>query len=137
MVRGSNSSPTEVLIPIVSIANRLGYVEEVLWRRLTPGEAVEDWDGTWAVPWSRAKQLFDRLSTENAEHERTERQRREAQMDAEREARMWPVRAFELAEQQAKQRSAGWRWWRRHRHPGPAPPDPAWADLPSLSDDDE
>jgi hypothetical protein len=58
-------------------------------------------------------------------------------MDAEREARMWPVRAFELAEQQAKQRSAGWRWWRRHRHPGPAPPDPAWADLPSLSDDDE
>jgi hypothetical protein len=137
MVRGSNSSPTEVLIPIVSIANRLGYVEEVLWRRLTPGEAVEDWDGTWAVPWSRAKQLFDRLSTENAEHERTERQRREAQMDAEREARMWPVRAFELAEQQAKQRVRGVEVVAPPPSPGPAPPDPAWADLPSLSDDDE
>jgi hypothetical protein len=71
------------------------------------------------------------MSSLTEEYERAELQRRKAQMDAERDARTWPTRAFELAEQQAKQKVRGVQVF------GPGPkPEPDWASMPSRGEDE-
>jgi hypothetical protein len=78
------------------------------------------------VPWSQAKQLDRELTAEAEEHERVDRKRREEQMDAARDARMWPVTAFELAKTAGERRVVGVQAF------GPDDPEPGWAQGASV-----
>jgi hypothetical protein len=49
------------------------------------------------MPWSRAKSIYDEISGAVAAADAENRRRIDAQMDAERDARAWPTKAYEIA----------------------------------------
>ena len=69
----------EVLIPIDVIVARTGYPTEGVWRRLSTGDVRRDWDGGYAVTWSRASELYVELRAALEESDRRNAAMREAQ----------------------------------------------------------
>ncbi len=67
------------------------------------------------------------ITAEREEHDRVERKRIDEQMDAERDARKWPVSAFELAAKQNVLPTV--------QSFGRDQPEPPWAQSPSVDDD--
>ena len=128
--RQTDDIPTEPLIPVATIAIRTGQLDEVIWRRLDARgwRAQQDWDDTWVVPRSQAREIFVELTAAKADYDRAEHVYAEKQQADELEGRLQPVRAFEAAERAARTRVRGVEV----TAPGAEKP---WADLPSEGDD--
>jgi hypothetical protein len=95
MARRGSEIPTEVgLVPIDAVAAHVGYLPEVIWRRLDPADVHLNWAYVHCVTPGRARELVDGFRADaeraeeitrqrNAEHERkleaeNEKLRREA-----------------------------------------------------------
>jgi hypothetical protein len=97
MRRNNGDALAEPLIPISLVALRCGHLDETIWRKLREGETVSDWDWTYCLPWSRAKQLYDEISGATAAADAENQRRIAEQQDREQFAREYPVRAFKEA----------------------------------------
>ena len=105
----------------------IGCPDIALRNKLRPGDLIEAWLRTECVPASRAREIFDERVAAKEENDRMNRERIDRQLDEERDARTWPVTAYELARASTERRVPGGV---QVGLPGDEQP---WADQPSVA----
>jgi hypothetical protein len=124
MARRTTDVPAELLIPVATIAIRTRMLDEVIWRAVEQRgwKAQQDWDDSWVVPRSQARQIYQEITGAVAAADVANRKAMDEQMDREHQGRMWPSKAFELAEKQAARKVRGVQTF------GPDDPTPSWGE---------
>ena len=93
--RNSTDDIPEELVPISELAFRAGYPDVVVRNMLKESEIVERWDHTPCVRGTRATEILDELVAAREENNQWNRENIDRQLDAEREGRMAPYRAWQ------------------------------------------